>query len=208
MTSPLGESEVRIKIVLHGPPSVGKASVLRNLGAKLGAAGDARLTELRTDDDRVLALDVVVPGLPPIEGRSARIQICTAPGEVKRLTTWRRLVAGADALIFLADLRPERAVANADSLKDLRADLAAEGVVEAATPVVVAFRKQDGGAPSEFRAPFGGAGLPAFEIDVDDGSGALAVVTAAVRLLYEGVGQGLGDVAARRIAALSQSRPL
>jgi signal recognition particle receptor subunit beta len=209
MTSPVGSSEVRFKIVLCGPPSVGKAAVLRHVAARLRPEGDHRLSELRTDDDRVLELEVGTPELPEVDGRSPRLLLCTAPGEVRRTTTWRRLVAGADALIFLADLRPERGIANADALKDLRADMAAEGVAEAAIPVVVAFRKVEGAAPPpEIRAPFASVGLPAFEVDVEEGRGVLAMVTAAVRLLYENRGGGLGDVAARRMAALAQPRPL
>ena len=83
--------------------------------------------------------------LPLIEGRRMRLFVCTATGEARHETTWRKLAAGADAFIFLADNRVDRANDDAAALKTLRRVMDLEGLPEASTPMVVAFNRRSDG---------------------------------------------------------------
>lgn len=205
MSVPYASDEIRTKIVLCGPPQSGKASFLRHLVRALAGAGEARLSDLRTDEDRVLALDALPSDLPLVGGRKVRLGVYCATGDVRRETTLRNLVAGADALLFLADTRAERAPENAAALRALRRALELEGVDEAATPAVVAFnRRHDAPATSvaDMERTLNATGLPAFDVDADLGRGVVAAFAATARLVFEAAGRGLGDAAARRLGAL------
>jgi signal recognition particle receptor subunit beta len=205
MSVPYGHEEIRAKIVLCGPPLAGKASFLRRLGELLANAGEFRTSDLRTDDDRVLMLDAAPADLPHVDGRRVRLTVATATGAVKHETTWRRLVAGADALVFLADSRSERALENAAALRALRRVMELEGVDETVLPVVVAFNRRTDGPllpDAELRRVLDLAATPAFDVGADDGHGVLAAFTAVVRGVFESLGRGLGEAAAKSLGAL------
>lgn len=205
MSVPYGSDEIRAKIVLCGPPQAGKASFLRHLAKLLALAGETKVADLRTNDDRVLTLDATPDDLPLVDGRRMRLSIVTATGPVQHESTWARLTAGADAVVFLADSRVERALDNAKTIRILRRVMQQEGVDESTLPIVVAFNRRTDGASvadAEIRRSLDLSELPSFDVGADDGHGVLAAFTAVVRAVFESLGRGLGEAAAKSLGAL------
>ena len=205
MSIPYGQDEIRAKIVLCGPSQAGKASFLRHLGKLLALAGEAKVAELRTNDDRILTLDALPDDLPLVDGRRMRLSIVTATGPVHHESTWAGLSTGADAVIFLADSRVERALDNAKTIRVLRHAMQLEGVDESTLPIVVAFNHRTDGATVadvDIRRSLNLTELPSFSVGADDGHGILAAFTAVVRAVFESLGRGLGEAAARSLGAL------
>jgi hypothetical protein len=195
------DHEIRAKVVLFGPPRSGKATFLRYLARVLESGGESQMTTLRTDDDRIIALDALPREAPVIGGRRVRLRLCTATGTVRYETTWRQLLDGADAVIFLAHGGEDRGGENLAAVRDLRRFAASTG---APPPTVFAFNRSLGAPPRalEREAALNDTGMPAIDVDAAEGPGVAATFAAAVRFVFDAAGPGLGAEAAKRLGAL------
>ncbi len=135
--------EITLKIVYYGPARSGKTTNLKQLHDMLagGVAGD--MVTLDTQDDRTLYFDFL-PVEFGVEGDyKIKIKLFTVPGQVLHRATRRVVLAGADAVVFVADSQREAASGNAYSYKDLEANLRANGLDIDKLPQVVQFNKRD-----------------------------------------------------------------
>ena len=105
---------------------------------------------------------------------------------MKYLLTRRFVLRGADAVVFVADSRESERQANIDSLRDLRENLALDGLDYASIPLVLEYNKRDARPllPLDvLDRELNDRGVPRFETVATAGTGvfeAFAVATGAM----------------------------
>ena len=85
------------------------------------------MVTLDTKDDRTLYFDFLPVEFETAGGFSVKIKLFTVPGQVMHKSTRKVVLAGADAVAFVADSQKSSASANAYSWRDMEANLKANG---------------------------------------------------------------------------------
>jgi len=134
------ERQLTLKLVYYGPPHSGKTSNLRALHGAVDKLNRGRLMTLDTRDDRTLFFDLL-PLFFRASGFSFQIKVYTVPGQPVHEATRRVVLAGADAVGFVADSRPDHREPNRQSWQNLTANLKALNLDR--VPVVVQYNKRD-----------------------------------------------------------------
>ena len=96
------------KLVYYGPAFGGKTSNLEALHRLTDPSGRQNLLSVKTAGDRTLFFDLLPFDLGSILGYQVGIKIYTVPGQVRYDTTRQIVLAGADAVVFVADSTAER----------------------------------------------------------------------------------------------------
>ncbi len=97
------QREIQFKIVYYGPALGGKTTNLEALHEIADPEGNTQLVSLKTAEDRTLFFDFLPFNLGEIQGYQIRYQVYTVPGQVHYNTTRKVVLAGTDAIIFVAD---------------------------------------------------------------------------------------------------------
>ncbi|HEY0195757.1 MAG TPA: GTPase domain-containing protein [Kofleriaceae bacterium] len=134
------ERQLTLKLVYYGPPHSGKTSNLRALHGAVDKLNRGRLMTLDTRDDRTLFFDLL-PLFFRASGFSFQIKVYTVPGQPVHEATRKVVLAGADAIAFVADSRADHAAANKQSWQNLEANLKAIGLGH--VPIVLQYNKRD-----------------------------------------------------------------
>jgi len=113
------------------------------------------------------------------------MKLFTVPGQVMHKSTRKVVLAGADAVAFIADSQRSSASANAYSWRDMEANLKANGIDFDALPKVVQFNKRD--FPdvkplSEIKQQWGE--IPTFPAIAVRGEGVIETFRELMRVLY------------------------
>lgn len=159
------------KVVYYGPAVGGKTTNLKALHRLTDPAGATKLLSVNTADDRTLFFDLLPFELGTILGYRVALKLYTVPGQVRYEATRRTVLAGADAVVFVADSTRTRAGDNRASLESLKRNMQANRLDPARVPVVFQFNKQDvpDAAPPEEVASWLGIepsrGLPAVAVE-------------------------------------------
>ena len=176
------------KLVYYGPALGGKTTNLRVLHNVTDPNERERLVSVNTADDRTLFFDLLPFDLGSVLGYKVALKLYTVPGQVRYDATRRVVLAGADAVVFVADSDPARERDNRQAWDNLLQSMHATRLDPAAVPIQVQFNKRDlPGAASEeaMEAWFGlspGLGVPAVACE---GNGVLETFLAASRLMLE-----------------------
>jgi hypothetical protein len=131
------------KLVYYGPALGGKTTNLKVLHRLTDPEGLARLVSVNTSDDRTLFFDLLPFDLGSVLGYKVAIKLYTVPGQVRYDATRRVVLAGADAVVFVADSDPAREADNRSAWDDLRRNMGANRLDPASVPVVVQLNKRD-----------------------------------------------------------------
>src|SRR4030095_3389513 len=99
------ERTIKAKVVYYGPPQSGKTTNLEQIHRISAPEGANRLISLNTAQDRTLFFDLLPFSLGSVSGYDFKIQLYTVPGQVQYNATRRVVLAGADAVVFVADSR-------------------------------------------------------------------------------------------------------
>src|SRR3990172_9261146 len=155
--------EITLKVVYYGPALSGKTTNLQQLHALTDASRRGKMLTLDTADDRTLYFDFLPIHFGTASGFSVKLKLFTVPGQVMHKSTRKVVLAGADAVAFIADSQRSSASANAYSWRDMEANLRANGLDINNMPQVVQFNKRD--LPDikpleEVRAAWEGTGIP------------------------------------------------
>lgn len=134
------ERRLTLKLVYYGPPLSGKTSNLRALHAAVDKLNRGRLMTLDTRDDRTLFFDLL-PLFFRSSGFAFQIKVYTVPGQPVHEATRKVVLAGADAVGFVADSHPDSRERNHQSWQNLMTNLKTLGLEE--VPVVVQYNKRD-----------------------------------------------------------------
>lgn len=137
------QRELTLKVVYYGPALSGKTTNLRALHAAAHKDACGRLMTLDTADDRTLFFDLL-----PLFGRSRsgiriKVKLFTVPGQVMHNSTRRIVLAGADAVAFIADAQPDARQSNFDYWQNMTENLRDNGLVPEETPTVIQYNKCD-----------------------------------------------------------------
>ena len=99
------ERTIKAKVVYYGPAQSGKTTNLEQIHRLTDPAGAQSLISLNTGQDRTLFFDLLPFSLGSVSGYDFKIQLYTVPGQVQYNATRRVVLAGADAVVFVADSR-------------------------------------------------------------------------------------------------------
>ncbi|MEE9208044.1 MAG: ADP-ribosylation factor-like protein [Gemmatimonadota bacterium] len=134
-------NEIDCKIVYCGPFRSGKTTNLRHVHHVLEPGTRGPLIAPAGDSDRTIFFDFLAVELGDLAGMHARVQLLAAPGRAGSLEARRRVLAGADGVVFVADSAPDRLDDNTVSLAELQDNLAMLGRSD--VPVVLQYNKRD-----------------------------------------------------------------
>jgi signal recognition particle receptor subunit beta len=177
--------EITLKIVYYGPALSGKTTNLQKLHEMLDASARGKMVTLDTTDDRTLYFDFLPVTFGTQSGFAIKLKLFTVPGQVMHKSTRKVVLAGADAVAFIADSQRASASANAYSWRDMEANLRSNGIDFDAIPKVVQFNKRD--LPEvkpleEIRSAWGD--IPTFPSVATGGEGVLETFRELLRLTY------------------------
>jgi signal recognition particle receptor subunit beta len=135
--------EITCKIVYYGPGRSGKTTNLHYIHGQVPSDRKGQMVSLATQTDRTLFFDFLPIDLGSISGFTTRFQLYTVPGQVYYQTTRKLVLQGADGVVFVADSQRRQLQENIESLQDLHANLAEQGVDARTMPLVIQYNKQD-----------------------------------------------------------------
>ena len=177
--------EITVKVVYYGPALSGKTTNLQQLHELMSPAARGKMVTLDTKDDRTLYFDFLPIAFESAGGFSVKIKLFTVPGQVMHKSTRKVVLAGADAVAFVADSQKASASANAYSWRDMEANLKANGIDFDRMPKVVQFNKRD--LPdvkslAEIKRAWGD--IPTFPAVALKGEGVIETFRELMRVLY------------------------
>ena len=188
----ISNREIILKIVYYGPALSGKTTNLQQLHARINPKACGRMISLDTKDDRTLYFDFLPVQFTTEGGFNIKIKLFTVPGQVMHRSTRKAVLAGADAVAFIADSQRSVAVANAYSFKDLEKNLQANGINFAMIPLVVQFNKrdlEDIKSLDEIRKVWTGTNIPTFPAVAIHGEGVVETFEGLVRLMFKSLNE-------------------
>ena len=177
--------EITLKLVYYGPALSGKTTNLLKLHELLDSSTRGKMVTLDTTDDRTLYFDFLPVTFGTQSGFAVKLKLFTVPGQVMHKSTRKVVLAGADAVAFVADSQRSSASANAYSWRDMEANLKSNGIDFESIPKVVQFNKRD--LPDikpldEIRAAWGD--VPTFPSVATRGEGVIETFRELLRLTY------------------------
>jgi signal recognition particle receptor subunit beta len=137
------ERTIKAKVVYYGPPQSGKTTNLEQIHRLTDPEGANRLISLNTAQDRTLFFDLLPFSLGKVSGYDFKIQLYTVPGQVQYNATRRVVLAGADAVVFVADSQKSMARENSTAFENMKVNLLANRLVPEKVPLVLQYNKQD-----------------------------------------------------------------
>lgn len=182
------DREITLKVVYYGPALSGKTTNLQQLHELINPASRGKMVTLDTADDRTLYFDFLPIQFGTENGFSVKIKLFTVPGQVMHKSTRKVVLAGADAVAFIADSQRGSAAANAYSWRDMEANLKANGIDFAKIPKVIQFNKRD--LPDikplqDIKDAWGD--IPTFPAVATRGEGVIETFRELIRLVYRSI---------------------
>jgi len=188
----LESREITLKVVYYGPALSGKTTNLRQIHAKLAAAVRGEMVTLDTQDDRTLYFDFLPVEFGVDGDYKIKLKLFTVPGQVLHRSTRRVVLAGADAVAFVADSQRSASAGNAYSYRDLETNLRANGLDINQMPTVVQFNKrdlEDVKPLEEIRKAWEGTGIPTIPAAAAKGEGVIETLEALLVRLFRHLDQ-------------------
>jgi len=137
------ERTIKAKVVYYGPAQSGKTTNLEQIHRLTDPSGQNRLISLNTAQDRTLFFDLLPFSLGTVAGYDFKVQLYTVPGQVQYNATRRVVLAGADAVVFVADSRKASFKENLAAFENMKVNLLANRLVPEKIPLVFQYNKQD-----------------------------------------------------------------
>jgi signal recognition particle receptor subunit beta len=137
------ERTIKSKVVYYGPPQSGKTTNLEQIHRLTDPEGANRLISLNTAQDRTLFFDLLPFSLGTVSGYDFKVQLYTVPGQVQYNATRRVVLAGADAVVFVADSQEAMGRDNVTAFENMKVNLLANRLVPEKVPLVLQYNKQD-----------------------------------------------------------------
>jgi hypothetical protein len=180
--------EMTAKIVYYGPGLCGKTTNLRFIYENLEESQRGKLLALATETDRTLFFDFLPVDMGEVRGFRVRMQLYTVPGQVFYEETRKRVLKGADGVVFVADSQRSLWDANLDSFAQLQKNLRDNGIDPAKIPIVLQYNKRDlpGVVPiEELDSALNPGNLPFFEAMAREGVGVEDTLKSVTRLVLK-----------------------
>ena len=183
----LAAREITLKIVYYGPALSGKTTNLSQIHAALKDDARKEMVTLDTQDDRTLYFDFLPVEFGAADDYHIKLKLFTVPGQVMHRSTRRVVLAGADAVAFIADSRRDCASGNAYSYRDLGTNLRANGIDLETLSRVIQFNKrdlEDIKPLDEIREAWKGTGVPTVPAAALRGEGVIETLEMLICHLY------------------------
>ncbi|MEM1442027.1 MAG: GTPase domain-containing protein [Verrucomicrobiota bacterium] len=135
--------EIQFKVVYCGPPHGGKTTNLHYIHRRLDTRLRGDMVSVETEQNRTISFDFLPVHATRIAGHAVKFQLYTVPGQKVMKETRRAVLAGADAVVFVADSDPERFEVNLESLRDTFRCLEENQIAPESIPIVFQFNKRD-----------------------------------------------------------------
>ncbi|MHC4470593.1 MAG: GTP-binding protein, partial [Planctomycetota bacterium] len=139
----LKEKTINAKIVYYGTALGGKTTSLMSVHRVIDPEQKIELVSLNTEKDRTLFFDFLPISLGRIGEFSIRLQGFTVPGQVKYNLTRKYVLTGADAVVLVVDSQRSQLDSNLEALRNLKENLAANGLPYESIPLVFQYNKRD-----------------------------------------------------------------
>ncbi len=139
----MSSREITMKVVYYGPALSGKTTNLQKLHELMVPDSRGQMVTLDTKDDRTLYFDFLPIEFATAGGFAVKMKVFTVPGQVMHKSTRKVVLAGADAICFVADSQKSAASANAYSWRDMEANLKSHGIDFESLPKVMQWNKRD-----------------------------------------------------------------
>lgn len=168
--------EIHCKIVYYGPSLGGKTTNVQWIYQQTSEDQKSRLVSLNTDVERTLFFDFLPLNIGDIRGYRTRFHLYTVPGQVVYDASRKLILKGLDGVIFVADSQTERMEENLESLRNLEANLEAQGYNIKEIPFVIQYNKRDlpnVAALRELRSSLNHFNAPDFEASAVEGKGVM-----------------------------------
>lgn len=175
---------IRAKIVYYGPALGGKTTNLEAIHRFTDPEQRSTLLSLKTEGDRTLFFDLLPFELGSLMGFRFGFKLYTVPGQIKYSATRKKVLEGADGVVFVADSRRSRTEDNTKSFGDLRNNLKANRIDPDVVPLVLQYNKQDLPdlmAVNELNADLNSREVPAFTAVAIQGKGVLETLAAILK---------------------------
>ena len=187
--------EITCKIVYYGPGRSGKTTNLHYIYGQVPGDRKGKMVSLATQTDRTLFFDFLPLDLGTISGFTTKFQLYTVPGQVYYQTTRKLVLQGADGVVFVGDSQARQLEENIESLQDLHANLAEQGVDARTVPLVLQYNKQDLPhdlimSPAEMDEALNFRGVPSFPADALHGPGVFETLRRISELVLRKLGPG------------------
>lgn len=137
------EKIINAKVVYYGPPLGGKTTSLQTIHRLTDPKNTHPLISMNTAQDRTLFFDLLPFTVANVLGHTLKLKLYTVPGQVQYSATRRVVLAGADAVVLVADSQKKMARENCKSIEDFRENLKANGLSYKTIPLVLQYNKQD-----------------------------------------------------------------
>ena len=181
--------EINVKLVYYGPGLCGKTTNLHYIYKKTNPDAKGKMISLATETERTLFFDFLPLALGEIRGFKTRFHLYTVPGQVFYDASRKLILKGVDGVVFVADSQLERMEANAESVENLRINLAEQGYNLDTIPYIIQYNKRDlpNVAPiAEMNKLLNPRGLPCYEAVATTGVGVFDTLkNLAKQVLFE-----------------------
>jgi len=137
------EKIINAKVVYYGPPLGGKTTSLQAIHRLTDPKNTQPLISMNTAQDRTLFFDLLPFTVANVLGHTLKLKLYTVPGQVQYTATRRVVLAGADAVVMVADSQKKMAKENRKCLVDLKENLKANGLKYKTLPLVFQYNKRD-----------------------------------------------------------------
>jgi len=186
--------EINFKIVYYGPGLSGKTTNLKWIYSKVPEGRKGEMVSLATEDERTLFFDFLPLDIGEVKGFKTRFHLYTVPGQVFYNASRKLILRGVDGIVFVADSAPNRLRANAESMRNMRENLAEYGLTLDDVPIVIQVNKRDlpDALPVEMvRAVVAPEGkFPVLEAVATEGKGVFETLKEVSRLVLARVAGG------------------
>ena len=198
--------EITCKIVYYGPGRSGKTTNLHYIYGQVPDERKGKMVSLATQTDRTLFFDFLPLDLGMISGFTTKFQLYTVPGQVYYQPTRKLVLQGADGVVFVADSQARQLEENVESLQDLHANLADQGIEARNVPLVLQYNKQDLPTdlilpPSQLSDTLNFRGVPEFSADALHGPGVFETLRAISEVVLKRLSAGATPSASGSAAA-------
>ncbi len=184
------EKTIKAKVVFYGPAKSGKTTNLEQIHRLTDPSGHNSLVSLNTAQDRTLFFDLLPISLGQVSGYEFKIQVYTVPGQVQYNATRRVVLAGADAIVFVADSRKSMAKENIAAFENMKVNLLANRLVPEKVPLVLQYNKRDMpdvDTEAELNRQLNAWGRKAFMAVAANGDGVLETFGAAAQEMLQSI---------------------
>ncbi|MFO8058115.1 MAG: GTPase domain-containing protein [bacterium] len=184
--------EVSVKVVYYGPALSGKTTNLQALHSIFNPEHRGRLMSLETQNDRTLFFDLLPLQYKTPSGLAVKLKLYTVPGQVIHNSTRKAVLAGADAVAFVADSQKSQALSNSISFKNLKENLKLNGIDFENIPVVVQFNKRDLDnikPVEEIKSDWGQSRFPTFISVATTGEGVFETFDTLIKMAFQSLNQ-------------------